>query len=137
MRDNIKMEKVTTFMCDELIADAIIKLNDKGYDTLYCCSGHVDEILPAPYIMFGYEASIAFSITGITTPNNWKYDCEKYSNNIPLRLRMYRPITDEEYEIFGVEGIIKIAMKELNNWVDSLPDSKFKNAYTHTTIKKI
>lgn len=137
MKDNIKIEKTTTFLCDGLIADAIIKLNDKGYDTLYCCSGHADEIMPAPYIMFGYDASIGFSITGITTPNNWRYNCEESSNNIPLRFRIYRPITDEEYEIFGAEGIIKIAMRELNNWVDSLPDSKFKNAYTYTTIKKI
>lgn len=137
MKDNIKIEKTTTFLCDELIADAIIKLNDKGYDTLYCCSGHVDEILPAPYIMFGYEASIGFSITGITTPNNWLYDCEGYSHDIPLKLRIYRPITDEEYKIFGVETIIKIAMKELNNWVDSLTVNKFKDMYTHTTVKKL
>lgn len=65
MKDNIKIEKTTTFLCDELIADAIIKLNDKGYDTLYCCSGHADEIMPAPYIMFGYDASIGFSIIGL------------------------------------------------------------------------
>ena len=28
---------------DELIVPAIFELNRKGYRTLYCCSGHIDE----------------------------------------------------------------------------------------------
>ena len=42
-KDNIKMQRVVNFTCDEKIADAIIKLHDKGYYTLFSCSGHLDE----------------------------------------------------------------------------------------------
>src|SRR5699024_5601752 len=42
---------------DELIAPTIILLNQKGYFTKYCCSGHWYENVCSPYIYFesGFE----------------------------------------------------------------------------------
>jgi hypothetical protein len=40
------------FEVDELIADTIIELNDKGWATEFCCSGHLEENYIATYIKF-------------------------------------------------------------------------------------
>ena len=39
----MKLKKVVTFEVDDKIAESIIKLNNKGYETAMCCSGHPDE----------------------------------------------------------------------------------------------
>ena len=50
------------------------------------------------------------------TPTNWYYD------NKPNNLVIKRRFTDEEREIFYDDELIDLAMKELKNWVDKLPD---------------
>lgn len=41
-----------TFECDILLVDLICKLNEKGYFTMYCCSGHEEDAFKTFYICF-------------------------------------------------------------------------------------
>lgn len=43
---------------DELIAPTIIELNKKGWTTLYCCSGHMNEEIISSYIKFEHMPNI-------------------------------------------------------------------------------
>lgn len=44
--------KGEVIILDELIADSIVELNRKGYETEYSCSGHMGEEIFYPYIIF-------------------------------------------------------------------------------------
>ena len=47
------VKKTSYFEIDDKIAGAIIKLNQLGYTTSYCCSSHPeDKDSDPPYIMF-------------------------------------------------------------------------------------
>ena len=102
------------FDCDDKIAESIMKLNRKGYETDFCCEGHLD-IDKDPYISFTRIPSIVL-YNNMETPTNWYYD------NKPNNLVIKRRFTDEEREIFYDDELIDLAMKELKNWVDKLPD---------------
>ena len=113
----MKLKKITTFEVDDKIAESIIKLNNKGFETTMCCSGHTDEKEIIPYVMF--TRFVSYGIEYI--PFGWIAD-ERFKE-----LVIRRCFTDEEKEVFTKEQLINIAAKELDNWVDSLPE--FKNPY--------
>ena len=113
----MKLKKITTFEVDDKIAESIIKLNNKGYETAMCCSGHPDEEEIIPYVMF--TKFVSYGIEYI--PCSWVVD--KRFKELVIR----RFFDDEEKEIFTKEQLIDIAARELDNWVDSLPD--FENPY--------
>ena len=113
----MKIKKVVTFEVDDKIAESIIKLNNKGFETAMCCSGHPDEKEIVPYVMF--TKFVSYGIEYI--PHTWVID--KRFEELVIR----RYFTSEEKEIFKKEQLIDIAAKELDNWVDSLP--KFENPY--------
>ena len=46
------IKKTSYFEVDDKIAESIIKLNNKGFETAMCCSGHPDEKEIIPYVMF-------------------------------------------------------------------------------------
>ena len=48
----MKVTKSVTCEVDDKIAESIIKLNNKGYETAMSCSGHPDEEEIIPYVMF-------------------------------------------------------------------------------------
>ena len=113
----MKLRKVSEFEIDDKIAESIIKLNNKGYETAMCCSGHPDEEEIIPYVMFNRFVSCRIEYI----PFSWVVD----KNYKELVIRRF--FTDEEKEIFTKEQQIDIAAKELDNWVDTLPE--FKNPY--------
>ena len=111
------VKKVVTFEVDDKIAESIIKLNNKGFETAMCCSGHPDEEEIIPYVMFNKFVSHVIEYI----PFSWVVD--KRFEELVIR----RYFTSEEKEIFTKEQLIDIAAKELDNWVDSL--LTFKNPY--------
>ena len=113
----MKLKKITTFEIDDKIAESIIKLNNKGYETAMCCSGHPDEEEIIPYVMFNRFVSCRIEYI----PFSWVVD----KNYKELVIRRF--FTDEEKEIFTKEQLVDIAARELDNWVDTLPE--FKNPY--------
>ena len=118
----MKLKKVVEFEVDDKIAESIIKLNNKGFETAMCCSGHPDEKDIIPYVMF--NRFVSYRIEYI--PFGWIVD-ERFKE-----LVIRRVFTDEEKEIFTKEQLINIAAKELDNWVDSLPE--FKNPYQEMEV---
>ena len=111
------VKKTSYFEIDDKIAESIIKLNNKGFETAMCCSGHPDEEEIVPYVMF--TKFVSYGIEYI--PHTWVID--KRFKELVIR----RYFTNEEKEIFTKEQLVDIAAKELDNWVDSL--SEFKNPY--------
>ena len=118
----MKLKKVVEFEVDDKIAESIIKLNNKGFETAMCCSGHPDEKEITPYVMF--TRFVSYGIEYI--PFGWNAD-ERFKE-----LVIRRVFTDEEKEIFTKEQLIDIAAKELDNWIDSLP--KFENPYQRMEV---
>ena len=113
----MKLKKVVEFEIDDKIAESIIKLNNKGYKTAMCCSGHPDEEEIIPYVMF--TKFVSYGIEYI--PCSWVID--KRFKELVIR----RFFDDEEKKIFKKEQLIDIAARELYNWVYTLPN--FKNPY--------
>ena len=113
----MKLKKVVEFEVDDKIAESIIKLNNKGFETAMCCSGHTDEKEIIPYVMFNKFVSHIIEYI----PHTWVID--KRFEELVIR----RYFTSEEKEIFTKEQLIDIAARELDSWVDSLPD--FENPY--------
>ena len=106
------IKKTSYFEIDDKIAGAIIKLNQLGYITSYCCSSHPeDKNSDPPYIMFTKLVSPWIK----TIPNNWYVD-KRFKECV-----IKREFSNEEKEIFKGEQLVDLAMKELNNWVDKLP----------------
>ena len=101
------------FDCDDKIAESIIKLNRKGYETDFCCEGNLDKDKD-PYISFTRIPSIEL-YNNVHPPTNWHY--VNKPNNLVLRRRF----TEEERKIFYDDDLIDLAMKELENWVEKLP----------------
>ena len=118
----MKLKKITTFEIDDKIAESIIKLNNKGYETAMCCSGHPDEEEIIPYVMFNRFVSCRIEYI----PFSWVAD-ERFKELVIRRF-----FTDEEKEIFTKEQLVDIAARELDNWVDSL--SEFKNPYQEMEV---
>ena len=61
----MKVSMIKTFELDDKIADSIIKLNQKGYNSEACCSGHSDESNSNPDIMFTQSASYMLEEYGL------------------------------------------------------------------------
>lgn len=116
----MKITITKTFECDDAIAYAILKLNQKGYKTEYCCSGHPGD--NNPYILFDRWTSIVLdNFTEIIHPNNWNVDRDRHSRYKYKSLSIRRRFTEKEMIEFTDEELIDKAMKELDEWVDKLP----------------
>ena len=88
---------------DDMIIDSIIILNKKGYNTQFCCSGHLSEKFITTYIKFvenPQTAPIGFRLDG---------DCIRY------------PLSK-----LGVDGFEQIlnANLEIYKWATSLPNKE-------------
>ncbi|MBD1379051.1 hypothetical protein [Metabacillus arenae] len=92
---------------DELIAPVIIMLNQKGYLTKFCCSGHWYELVSTPYIYF-HEGFIPG-----TVPESFKID-DHNSDTI-------RATYEENDQESKYDWVIRVN-KELYEWVEGLPE---------------
>ena len=105
----MKIEIKHTFEVDDDISDAIIKLNKKHIFTRFCCSGHKGSLYP--YVAFTKGASRRRLKT---LPKNWIKEKGTYGASI------YRLFSEYELNNFSEDELLKISMKELDTWVDSL-----------------
>jgi hypothetical protein len=93
---------------DELMMPAIIELNKKGWTTLFCCSGHMNDSYIYTYIKFEHRPN--------TCPDSFYIDesCIRAKN--PVRY------------IEGIEGFdLWVSLnRDLYEWALSLPDKEEK-----------
>lgn len=89
---------------DDLILDDIIKLNKKGYTTLYCCQGHKEKGFFDMYVMFKYPL-----VKQIKPPKDFRI--ESYGKLI--RRIILKGISDNK---------IDKARRAFSKWVDDLPN---------------
>lgn len=139
-KDNIKMQRVVNFTCDEKIADNIIKLHDKGYYTVFSCAGHEEDEHLAPYIMFDYIGTVGLSLMiggGNEAPIHWEAEYQiDDSTNMPINYTIRRHFTDEDVEKYSVGMMVGMAMTELELWILTLPKNHF-DIYTSGTTRKV
>ena len=125
-----KMERCPKASCgygpvveiDELMIPTIIALNDKGYETSYCCSGHFYDKCSAPYIAFSCDVIGTFGqdeleklFKGLPEPwyvdegdSPWPYFC--------IRARMLDGMDDVERFKYITDLNVKLL-----EFVDGLP----------------
>lgn len=105
------------FEIDDDIADIIFSFWDKGYNTKFCCAGHLEERSIDMYITFAKPYFFDFTKAGFE--EGWTY--------INLTLR-YRPTQKmikaiKEHGEDPYDHLIK-QRKFLYEWIRSLPSSK-------------
>lgn len=109
---------------DKDIYPAIKKLNKLGYETKFCCQGHINNGTIQAYIYFSNDSKNEILPT---LPNNWKYESYKYAGivkyryniirtNIPFSRYKLSKLTDKEKQEYIQNNIIS-----LNKWVEDLP----------------
>lgn len=100
---------------DELIAPTIILLNQKGYTTKYCCSGHWYEN-PNGYIFFEDWVD-KFDVL----PEGFEYDPpHTYAGEFST----FRNKHNEEDGVSEYDFVIE-SNKSLLKWAEALPDANF------------
>ena len=101
----------TLIEIDELMIPIIQILNQKGYITKYCCSGHYDYIHPNSYIMFEDWVELPY------IPDGFIKEEKEEGENIIIRSTL--PLRTPTLEDF--KSICDNA-KTLLDWAISLPD---------------
>ena len=102
------------FKIDDAIAEQIIKLNEKKFETDFCCSGHAKGNVIG-YIAFNVPSSLDLEEHNIVPPRGWHY--EKTEND--SRIGLYMDGINGTPEI--TEKYINERLQTLNDWVDELP----------------
>lgn len=96
---------------DERIKETIELLNEKGYETEACCSGHTGERYVSTYILFGKQYSFD------TLPENFILTENKF--------RIYTR-TSINFKFTCLDKVTAKFLKKINNdlyeWASSLPD---------------
>lgn len=99
---------------DELIAPTILLLNQKGYMTKYCCSGHWYDYILSPYIFF-YDDYIPDTI-----PTSFKWDDHKEGVKHTIRARYDEDGSESRYDF-----VIRVN-RELYEWAEGLPEMEWE-----------
>lgn len=104
----------TLIEVDELLIPTIQILNDKGYTTKFCCSGHYTDQHPNGYIMFEDGVELPYIPEGFIKDNDY--------NNTTIRSTLSS--TKPTFEDFKV---ICDNAKTLLDWAISLPYCEYYN----------
>lgn len=86
-------------------------LNQKGYKTTNCCSGHIDDIWFRPYVTF--EKNYKFS----NPPYYFQYDRKHKGFYYIFK---WENIDDMDYR----KSIMKLAQESFLEWIKALPDAE-------------
>lgn len=103
---------------DELYIVIIKILNQKGYTTTYCCSGHIYEKLPQSYILFGEGIKLPFIPEGYVIDYEAHTILESFKDIIEIRRDFYLKSYENEVEL--QKDILKSALVVLE-WSQLLP----------------
>lgn len=103
---------------DELYIAIIKLLNEKGYTTAYCCSGHIYEKLPQSYILFGYGIKLPSLPEGYVIDREAHTVVESSKDITEIRRDFYLNSYESEVEL--QKDILKSALVVLE-WAESLP----------------
>jgi hypothetical protein len=115
---NLNVESV---QIDDEIVKEIITLNTKGYKTVTCCAGHMDEDSIGGYIRFE-SISAEYGV-----PKGWFRDSDdpamrrigvREIDTRTIRYNMNYQRGDEK------QKRIASALRNLKKWVERLPDAK-------------
>jgi len=106
---------------DNLICNSILKLNKKGFSTFTCCSGHNTEKSFYGYVCFDKRPLKKFG-----KPDGWEFDNillddedeQKYWKQSKRTIRYFMEDSEDK------SAKIRLMMKNLNEWVDGLPNLK-------------
>ena len=119
----MKLKKVVEFEIDDKIAESIIKLNNKGYETAMCCSGHPDEEEIIPYVMFNKFVSHVIEYI----PFGWVTD-ERFKE---LVIRRYFTSEEKEspdiiYDCIKSSGLLDVV-------IDNIPEEEYNELFSYLT----
>lgn len=129
---------------DILLVDLIEKLNNNGFKTEYCCSGHEDEAYTTFYIRFGeldrlHMDTILFIVNRIKGifyemyPNVMKYIDSYPLTNEGIEIARQNAIKDSNYEItIRLELISEVEKLNLEEEFES-----YKTANTERNLLKV
>lgn len=129
---------------DILLVDLIEKLNNNGFKTEYCCSGHEDEAYTTFYIRFGeldrlHMDTILFIVNRIKGifyemyPNVMKYIDSYPLTNEGIEIARQNAIKDSNYEItIRLELISEVEKLNLEEEFES-----YKAANTERNLLKV
>ena len=112
---------------DELMLPIIKMLNQKGYITEYCCSGHVYGNGSSSYIClreFVTEVLEENEINQIKEelPKSWSMEIDQY-NRLSFRHMIYAAY-EQEYEVEKYEDILMTNL-EFIKFVEQLPELEY------------
>lgn len=106
---------------DELFVPVIIELNKKGYNTHYCCSGHIHEGHCGcidSYIWFYYNNDVAYNIKK-NPPKNYSLGYGS-DNGIDIHRSFDSKLSKGEL----LQQICENAI-EMTNWAKKLPELEY------------
>jgi hypothetical protein len=103
---------------DELYIVIIKILNEKGYTTTYCCSGHIYEKLPQSYILFGEGIKLPCLPEGYVIDYEAHTTIESIKDITEIRRDFYLNSYENEAEL--QKDILKSALAVLE-WAEALP----------------
>ena len=98
------------FEIDELMIIPIKLLNQKGYKTRFCCSGHISDKIGGGYVAFRPNIDIP------SLPKGWKKDKQGLNDGSQC-IRYDMKTTD----ILKRYNIIQTKMRALIRWCNELP----------------
>ena len=124
----VRLEIRKNVEVDVLIANAIKTLNEKGYTTLYSCSGHCENLSKVRENTHSMGTHVFFTPNEFLLfrdiPKKWQYQDST----------IYRHYTDEEINTHTPEQLLDMTMKELEEWANELPNSLSIEVY-NTLVK--
>ena len=122
--DIVIVKQTKEFEVDDAIAQHIIELNNRGYQTDYCCSGHVGEYSPG-YISFDMATSVYIKQYVYHAPKGWYF-----SFNRDARVGVYMKLHDRPISA----RLIEVRLLALLTWIHKLPRRKDPYSTIHAEI---